>query len=93
MSKSDVFIGGPIFGPILNWFVRISGLSRLIFWFCFDCKWKLPKWFVTIAPWLFGLAIGRKAAPGSTRVNWRNEQRRALFLHRQDPRRTRGLGQ
>jgi hypothetical protein len=31
-SQQGVYIGGAIFGPILHWFVRTTGLSRLIFW-------------------------------------------------------------
>ena len=61
MTKNrGVYFGGRIFGPPLNWVVRTSGLSRLILWFCFDYKGKVPKWVIAIAPWLFGLAVGRK---------------------------------
>lgn len=43
----------------MTWLVRISGLSRLIFWFVFDCKSRLlGRLLGPIAPWLFGLAIG-----------------------------------
>jgi hypothetical protein len=56
----DIYIGGPFFGPILNWIMRMSGLSRIIFWFCFEYKGYAPKWLIDGAAWLFGLAVGRK---------------------------------
>jgi hypothetical protein len=59
-NKQDVFIGGKTFGPLLNWFMRMSGLSRLLLWLVFDYKGRLPGFVVRLGPWLFGLAIGRK---------------------------------
>jgi hypothetical protein len=55
VSKAGVFIGGRVFGPILHWFVRMSGLSRFLLWLVFDYKGRLPAFVV---PWTLAFRRG-----------------------------------
>jgi hypothetical protein len=43
---------------MLNWIIGTSGLRRLLLWLLWDSGIRLPG---KVAPWLFGLAIGRKS--------------------------------